>query len=178
MRIYSHCERIRCSLRTILRPCSDEDRGSALVEFALMLPIFVLLLLGAAEFARLTYYSIELANAARAAVQYGAQNHATAADFNGILNAAQSDAVEIMGGSDVSSSPKISLTNPTTTTYCTCSDGTIVTLSNAASLCLAPAKIYTFVQVNLSAQITPYIQAPGLPTTYTLTSNATMRVLQ
>lgn len=161
------------SLRIIPGPGLGHESGSALVELALTLPIFALLLLGAAEFARLTYYAIELANAARAGVQYGAKNHATAADSAGMVTAAKNDAVEIMSGSDVTST-----ISGAGISYCTCSNGTTVTCANAASICLTPAKIYTFVQLNLSARVSPYIKAPGLPTTYTLTSQATMRVLQ
>ena len=42
------------------------ERGSALVELALTMPILILLFVGAAEFASLSYASIEVSNAARA----------------------------------------------------------------------------------------------------------------
>ena len=48
-------------------------------------------LIGAAEFARAAYAYIEVSNAARAAVQYGAQNDATALDTAGMLTAAKND---------------------------------------------------------------------------------------
>lgn len=67
--------------------------GQALVELALAaFFIFVPLLIGAAEFARVSYVAIEVASAAKAAAQYGAQNGTTAADTTGMKTAAINDA--------------------------------------------------------------------------------------
>ena len=55
-----------------------EEDGQSLVELALTVPILLLLLLGAAELARVAYAAIEVSNAAEAAVRYGAQNSTTA----------------------------------------------------------------------------------------------------
>ncbi len=49
------------------------EKGQALVELALTFPILVMLFVGAAEFARVVYASIEVSNAAMAGVSYGAQ---------------------------------------------------------------------------------------------------------
>jgi Flp pilus assembly protein TadG len=48
---------------------SPEDRGQTLVEFALILPIFVLLLVGIFDFGRAIYAYNTIANAAREAVR-------------------------------------------------------------------------------------------------------------
>ena len=45
--------------------------------------LLVPILIGSAEFARAAYAYIEVSNAARAAVAYGAQTHATALDTAG-----------------------------------------------------------------------------------------------
>src|ERR1700734_3835484 len=71
--------------------------GGAIVELALVLPIFSALLLGSAEFARLEYASIEVSNAARAGVAYGSQSSATASDFTGMQTAATNDGPNITG---------------------------------------------------------------------------------
>ena len=57
------------------------------VEIALTLPVMVALLLGAAEFASVAYVAIEVSNAAKAAVAYGAQSPTTVSDTTGIQNA-------------------------------------------------------------------------------------------
>jgi Flp pilus assembly protein TadG len=54
-----------------------------MIEFALIMPMFTLLLAGAADFARFAYASIEVSNAARAGVQYGMQILNTALDLTG-----------------------------------------------------------------------------------------------
>ena len=64
----------------MLRRNLRENSGQAFVELALVLPIFILLLVGAAEVGRLAYASIEVSNAARAGVAYAAQSHTTAQD--------------------------------------------------------------------------------------------------
>lgn len=63
----------------------------------------VALLIGAAELAMASYASVEVANAAKAAVQYGAQNSTTAADTTGMKTAAINDAGNLpLTSSDVS----------------------------------------------------------------------------
>ena len=64
---------------------TGNQTGQALVELSLTLPILFLLLMGAAEFGTLAYSAIEVANAARAGVAYGAQSHVTAADSTGMV---------------------------------------------------------------------------------------------
>src|ERR1700733_7308464 len=74
-----------------------DDIGQAFVELALALPIFFLLLIGAAEFALLAYAGIEVSNAARAGVAYGAQSAATASDLLGMRTAATNDGSNVAG---------------------------------------------------------------------------------
>jgi Flp pilus assembly protein TadG len=63
-------------------------RGQAMVEFALVLPIFLLILLIAVDFGRLFYTYVEMNNAAREAAAYGA-SHPT--DQAGMLALAQQE---------------------------------------------------------------------------------------
>jgi Flp pilus assembly protein TadG len=138
------------------------ESGAALAELALMLPIFSVLIVGAAECARLEFAAIEVANAAHAGVQYGAQNYTTAANASGMRSAATSD------GSDVTN------LSATATTYCTCSNGTSITCADSATSC--SARVFQYVQVTASATVNPTFHIPGLPSTYTLQSTAVMRV--
>src|SRR5580704_13108987 len=59
--------------------------GQSLIELAFVIPF--LLLVGIIEIGRFAFYSIVVANAARAGAQYGAQSLATAADTTGISTA-------------------------------------------------------------------------------------------
>jgi Flp pilus assembly protein TadG len=139
------------------------DAGQALVETALIFPVLISLLIGAAELARLAYAAIEVANAAKAGVQYGAQSGTTAADTTGIATAASSDAANLTG-----------LT--TTSSYsCICSDGTASTCTNTDC---ANSHIEETLTVNTEASIDPLIHLPGLPTTYTLRGKAIQKCVQ
>jgi Flp pilus assembly protein TadG len=70
--------------------------GGALVEVALTAPIFILLVGGAAELARVAYYAVEVQNAAHAGALYGSLNVANAfGSASNIETAAQDDATNI-----------------------------------------------------------------------------------
>ncbi len=58
-------------------------RGQAFLEFALLAPILLYLLIAAGDLMRVYYMAIALNNAAQAGAQYGAQNPRTAADVKG-----------------------------------------------------------------------------------------------
>jgi Flp pilus assembly protein TadG len=144
-------------------PGRDGECGQALVETALIFPLLIAILLGAAELARVAFAAIEVANAARAGAQYGAQNGFTASDTSGIATAASSDAANLTG-----------LT--TTSSYtCVCSDGT-------SSTCLtsdcASSHIEQTLTVNTTLTFDPVIHLPGLPKTYTLTGQAIQKCAQ
>jgi Flp pilus assembly protein TadG len=143
-----------------------EEGGSSLVELALIFPVFILLLVGAAEFGRLAYDAIEVSNAANAGALFGAQSHATAADTTDMQQVAIDDAANI---SNLSATAQNS---------CTCSNGNVVTCANAASLCLSPNRIFEYVQVTTTATVNPIFHYPGLPSTFTLQGQSTLRVEQ
>jgi Flp pilus assembly protein TadG len=144
-----------------------DSSGQSLVELALILPVFVLLILGAVEFGQLAYAAIEVSNAARAGVQYGAQSGATAADIGGMESAAINDGSNVSGLS------------ATATEFCSCSNAasTPVACSTAATACPANgARALTYVQVDTTATVTPMVHYPGLSSGFTLNGQAIMRV--
>ena len=58
----------------------SSEEGSALVELALSVPLLLIMLLGAVEFARVAYASIEVANAAHSAAMYAASSSGASTD--------------------------------------------------------------------------------------------------
>lgn len=52
----------------------EPRRGAAAVEFVIVLPILLTVLLGATDFGRFSYSSIAIANAARSGAEYAAMN--------------------------------------------------------------------------------------------------------
>ena len=79
-----------------VREARRRESGSAIVETALV-AIFVLIpmLLGAIDFGRAFYVSIEVANAARAAVQYGSTSQAQLQDPTNVAAVARNEAPDI-----------------------------------------------------------------------------------
>jgi Flp pilus assembly protein TadG len=146
-----------------LRTRSKGEGGQALVELALTMPMLIALLVGAVEFSRMAFASIEVQNAAMAGVQYAAQDTTTAADTTGIQTAASNDALDV------------TLATPTVSISCICSNG-------SASTCLSTdcstSAIEKIVTVKTQATFTPLIHMVGVPGTFTLHGQAVQKVLE
>lgn len=155
----------RKSLRSALRAglkCVKAERGQALVELAISVPLLTLLMYGCVEMGKIVYASIAVSDAAMAGVQYGTRNSTAAADAEGIENAAAADAPELT----ITTTPTIS---------CICSDG-------SASTCQPTdcpgASIETILTVKTQATVDPLVHLPGLPNTLTVQGQAIQKVLQ
>ncbi len=139
------------------------ESGQSMVEVALGVSLCTVLMLGAAEFGRLTYAGIEIADAARSGVEYGSQSHATAVDLANMQIAASNSA------------PNVSNISTTASHFCKCADGTS---STCATTDCSGSRIIEYVQVNTSASVDPLIYVPGLPHSYSIKGLAVMRVVQ
>jgi Flp pilus assembly protein TadG len=157
------CERKTACL--VMRACLKKlkaDRGQALIELALTVPLFALLLFGSLEIGKVIYASIELSDAAMAGVQYGTRSPTAAADTGGIQNAAAADAANLTINTNVSRS-------------CVCSDGTASTCQPTDC---SGSNIETVLTVQTQATIDPLIHVAGLPNTFTVQGQAIQKVLQ
>ena len=90
--------RKKTQLFRLFRAHRDNESGQALVELALTMPLLVLVLLGAAELARVAYTSIEVTDAAKAAVQTGGFSRSNAASSARVKAAAAAGAPDITLG--------------------------------------------------------------------------------
>lgn len=151
----------RC--RTLLQRALRHGSGQALLEAALTLSVLSLLLIGAVEFGKVAYASIEVTRAAKAGVQYGCSSTTAATDTTGIAAAAAYEASDIPGLTTTSS------------VSCSCANG-------GASTCLNTdcpgSDIVVTLTVHTTATYNPGIHLPGLPATYTLHGVAVQQVLQ
>ena len=84
--------------------------GSATAELIVVMPLLLLILTATIEVGRFADYAIKLGNAARAGVQFGAQNISSAVQVAAIQSAARADA----------QNPSL---NVTSTLSCICADG-------------------------------------------------------
>jgi Flp pilus assembly protein TadG len=142
------------------------ESGQALIETAISLAMLVIMLLGAVEVGRIAWASIQVVNAAKAAVQYGDISNRNSSDMVGMQNAAAASATAL---------PNLQ-TNVTST--CVCADGTAC-LTPSASIhnrCPGGAAVGT---LHVTSQVTfnPAIHLPGMPATYTLYGRAVQQVL-
>lgn len=161
--------KLKC--RRSLKMLRGSAPGQSLVEVSLTAPILILMFLGAAEFARIAFAAIEVSNAARAAVAYGAQNVSTAGDSSGIQTAATMDAGDMAA----------SLT-ATSNASGVCSSGALCTGAGSSCLntdCATPGDhIETILTVDTAATFDPLIHVPGIPRTFTLHGHAVQKCLQ
>jgi Flp pilus assembly protein TadG len=147
------------------------DRGSALVEFALVLSFFAMpMLLGTAEMATLIYASIEVSNAAHAGAMYGMMSSTFAGNSAQIIGAAQAEASDF--GANLVVTP---------TSYFACSaalGGTRYTSQTAANTACSGAGNHSlqFIQVAASVPVVLPFRCPGIPSTITLNSSSIMEV--
>jgi Flp pilus assembly protein TadG len=164
---------MRPNLPLLWRSCGNwkvterarREEAQSLVELALVVPLFLLLLLGSAEFARFAWASVLTSNAARAGASFGSLSVITAGRTADIKAAAAADSVNLSGLVTTVSTP------------CKCSDGTPLPqdCSNSASLC--PATVLNYVQVNTSVQL-PWGIIRGLGPGFTVTGQSTMVIEQ
>ncbi len=138
--------------------------GQTLVELALMLPVLVLLLLIALDFARMFNMSMAVTDAARAGAQWGAQNRASAANTLGMEQAACSSMV------DYPCSPG---TDTTALTFCQCAGSTGTISCTSPGGCV---NVLNFVTVTATTTFSTVMPYPGLPSSVPLTATATMQV--
>ena len=141
----------------------QREDGGSLVELAITLPFFALMLLGAVDFGRAYYMAIEVAGAAQAAAVYGSQNPT---DTAGMKTAAQDDAPNV---------PSLSVGTPT---YgCECADGSSYSASCASTPSSCPSSLNVVYRVNVtvSGTYSPILPWPGVPSTMSFTSSASMR---
>lgn len=142
---------------------AKSDSGQAILELAMMLPVALILLLGIAEIGRYANESIVVYHAARAGVQYAAQNTVTASDTAQIIQAAKDDAP---GVANLSVTPSI---------YCTCADGDSSTCQPTDC---SGSRIIEYVKVDTETQIQSLFHYPGLPQAFTVKGQDIMRVSQ
>jgi Flp pilus assembly protein TadG len=146
-----------------LKATLRSESGTSLIEFALVAPVLIFMLIGLIEVGRYAYFSIVAANAARAGVQYGAQSLTTAQDTAGMTSAALQDGQNI--ASFTASPAPLCSENGGALQACT-TNGT------------APASgtVY-YVKVQVSGTFKSLLSYPGIPTNVPISGSAVMRVI-
>ena len=157
------------SLAQVRRKRNGTQNGQSVIEFAIALPMLLLLALGVIEIGRYAYASILVGNAARAGAAYGAQNPNTAGRPNNIITAAQNDFQN-------SGQPVSNLT-VTSSFVCTCDNaGTMSPIDCTTGICPSGTDKLSNLQVTATGTFTSLFSFPGLPASLTITRTAIIRI--
>jgi Flp pilus assembly protein TadG len=152
----------------------SRERGAALIEFALILPLLMLVLIGIIEMGRVAYFSIEVANAAHAGAQYGALGYS-----NGNTNmrvVANKDGQNSISSFTTVAQYVCACWNPTTGVETPASPS----VNGCGSTCATGGHLVTYAQVSVTGTIRTLFnyRMLGLPDHWDVTRVATMRVTQ
>jgi Flp pilus assembly protein TadG len=159
MRKFFH---IREKLQRMLR----DIRGTSAVEFALVLPILVGMLVPTADLGLGFYAQMRVQNAAQAGAQY--------AIVHGWNNGASVAAIE---NAVTSATALASIqASPVPTQACGCASGTSIAPIDCSSTCPSGATPGSYVTVKAQAPYTPLIPYPLIGNSITLTAQSTVRV--
>lgn len=145
--------------------------GQTLLELALLLPIFLVLLMGMFDLGRYMYIYILVGNAARAGAAYGAQSLAQSADTTGIQTAAQNDYQNNGGVSALTVNSSFS---------CGCdvagaAPTSVACTGTGAGTCASGHWVVTL-SVTASGTYSALFPYPGIPASISVSDTATVRV--
>jgi Flp pilus assembly protein TadG len=135
-------------------------RGTALLEFALMLPVILMLLAGVLDYSLLMRTAISVADAARVGAQYGSLSAANASNTSGMQNAALNAAPDVRG------------LTATAVKVCKCSDSKTVSCSGGSC---SPGPVRVYAQVTASTTAAPIINYSLVPFAGAVSTTVSMR---
>jgi Flp pilus assembly protein TadG len=155
-------------MKALFSSLNYKDDGTALVEFAIVVPIMALLLMGLVEMGRYAAFDVRVGNAARAGVQYATQAKEYTVQTANIQAAACDDA-----GMTCGTGPGQLQVTPTGPT-CTYSDGSSDSSCNVKSGVVR----YMYMSVTATGTFNSLFNYPGLPGSMQLSATAKMQVAQ
>lgn len=151
----------RRGARAVLR-CRDDSRGVAAIEFAMIVPVLLFMMVGVTDLGMGLYADMQVQNAAQAGAQYAIAHGYTASSISTAVTSATS-----FSGITVSAGP---------TKFCGCPSSTGVTTATCSSTCDNGTSAGTYVTVSASGTYTTLLPYPLIPTTYTFVHPSTVRI--
>jgi len=139
----------------------NREAGTALMELALAIFLLLTALTGVMEFGRAFYFAAEVANAARAGVQWAAINPGHPNNLSAMQTAATNDAIDMTN------------VKATASEFCECDDGSSV---DCVTGTCASGTVRTYVRVITSAPYKTLGDYPWMPNLVTVTARAVLRV--
>ena len=152
--------RIAGRRHVVLSQLWKDTTGVTAVEFAIIAPVMVLMFICMADLGIGVYTDMQVNNAA----QYGTE-YALAKGYD-------STAIS----SAVRSSTSLSSANVSPTQFCGCPSGSGIVSNSCNATCSDGSKSGTFVQVAVSDTYVTMLSYPGLPSSFNLTAQSTVRL--
>jgi Flp pilus assembly protein TadG len=150
----------------------SSQKGSALVEAAITLPVLIVLLIGTIDFARVFYLAIELTNAARAGAQFGAKDRGSSVDDDATAAAARASVTTTGISAEASHVCECALADGSFPNTVDCTD-------DPAAACPSPKFRVITVTVTTSKLFSIISGYPGIFTrSFTVSRSAVMRVTE
>lgn len=141
----------------------ERESATALIEFAIVVPVLTLLAIGMADYGRVYFTAIKVANAATAGAQYGSQDTGFSGNTAGIVQAARDDAED----QTLTVSSNMS---------CRCSSTGGVVACTSVCGTYTDGFAQSYVQVTATKTVSLLIHYPGLPQTVEVSRTAIFRV--
>ena len=140
------------------------ERGVAAIEFAMIVPVFALILIGIADYGMFMNQKMKIQDLSVTAVQYVAQGGSETNVVSGVINT--SDFY-------VASAAKGQTINVTTSASCECANGNSI----SCNLTCPNTGDYLrhYYTVTLTSAYTPIFPYPGIPNSITLTGSSRMQ---
>ena len=135
-----------------------------MVEFAVVLPLLLVVMLGMIDFGRATFEAVEVESAAHAGAAYGARSKGLAADKQGIEKAVLDD----MG--DEADTESVGVVSER---YCECSDGSSIDCDAA---CPGGEASNIYVRVRVGKSFVMLFDYPGVASDLQLRREVHLRV--
>lgn len=147
------------------------ERGAALVEIAITLPLLLVVLVGTIDFGRAFRTAMIVINAARAGAQFGAQTPINSGNTAEMIATADG----VLAANGLASGPAT-----TATRLCLCADDSgQYTATSPVNTCsttaCATGHLAVTVTVSVSRTFSMITPIPGLPDSVTITRGATAR---
>ncbi len=148
-------------MASYIRSFGRDDGGLAAVEFALLAPVLMVMLVGMIDFGMFINQKMQLENLARASAEYVVKGGDEANVETDVLGAS---------GLDETALAEIEATSET---VCECSDGAEIVCGGT---CDGDGYQRSFYAFSMSRTYTPLFSYPGMPEQITMTGNARLQI--